>query len=78
MCYNVIDCLNNSKEELSVEQKRFLESVGQTFGHREDLNYEIALPRKNVDIKMPKNRTHAEKRVNYLKQCFMKRSQVLF
>ena len=42
MCYDVVDFLKNFKEELSVEQKRFLESAGQTIRHREDLRYEIA------------------------------------
>ena len=64
MCYDVVDFLKDFKEELSVEQKRFLESVGRTIRHREDLHYEIALSCRNADIKMPNNRTHAEKRVN--------------
>ena len=57
--FDVIDSLKNSKEELSMKQKRFLESIGKTIRHRADLRDEIALPRKNADIKMPNNRTHA-------------------
>ena len=51
-----MDFLNNSKEELSVYQQRFMTRVNETTKHLKDQHYEMALPIKNPQFKFPNNK----------------------
>ncbi|XP_072171981.1 uncharacterized protein [Diadema setosum] len=62
------ELLSNDKEEISVEDEKFLRDVGKTIRLR-DQHYEIGLPfRREIDL--PNNRPLAEQRLEHLKRKF--------
>ena len=72
LCTDIMDSLVNVKEELSVDQRRFVESVTETTKLLENQHYEIGLPVKNPNLKLPNNRVQALQRASYLKKKFQK------
>ncbi|XP_071493377.1 uncharacterized protein [Diadema antillarum] len=64
------ELLSNDKEEISVEDEKFLRDVGKTIRLR-DQHYEIGLPfRREIDL--PNNRPLAEQRLEHLKRKFQR------
>lgn len=61
----------DDQPEKSVEDKRFMESVSSTIKYT-DGHYEIGLPLRERDIKMPNNKARAEERAAHLKQKLKK------
>lgn len=66
----------NEKEEMSQEDRHFMESVQRTTVF-ENGHYSIGLPFRNEDVKMPNNRSVAEQRITCLLRKF-KRSPEFF
>ena len=70
LCYDVMDSTINPKKELSVEQARFLDSVSSSIQHLSNDHYEIDLPIRNENLRMPQNKELAVQRAMYLKRRF--------
>ena len=61
---------NNDIQAYSMDDKRFLAKVKEGIVHCEDWHYEIPLPFKQPNLKLPNNRCVALRRLNQLKRRF--------
>ena len=61
---------NNDIQAYSMDDKRFLAKVKEDIVHCEDWHYEIPLPFKKPNLKLPNNRCVALRRLNQLKRRF--------
>jgi hypothetical protein len=61
---------NNDIQAYSMDDKRFLAKVKERIVHCEDWHYEIPLPFKQPNLKLPNNRCVALRRLNQLKGRF--------
>ena len=66
----------DDQPEKSVEDQRFMDSVTSTIQYS-DGHYEIGLPLKNPNMRMPNNKVQAEQRAAHLKQK-LKKNQAFF
>ena len=57
---------------LSVEDRTFLEILNKGIHQREDGHYEMPLPLRSLDVKLPNNRSQALRRLSQLKARFQK------
>jgi hypothetical protein len=64
----------DDQPEKSVEDKQFLAAVSSTIKYNNG-HYEIGLPLKNPDVKMPNNKVRAEERAEHLKRKLKKDPQ---
>ena len=69
-----LDFNERKKEEqpLSYEDKLFIKKVRKGIHQREDGRYEIPLPFKDDNVKLPNNKSQALNRLSKLKQRFLK------
>ncbi|XP_077974180.1 uncharacterized protein LOC120329794 [Styela clava] len=72
MCTEVVDSIQNEKSEFSPNQEIFMERVNKSIHLTTDGHYEIDLPFKNPNVILPKNKSHAEQRLEYLRRRFLK------
>ena len=70
-----MDSLINFKEELSVDQQRFMMAVTNSTRSLEDQHYEIGLPIKNPNLMLPNNIAQALQRASYLKKKLQKNDE---
>ena len=75
LCTNIMDSLVNVKEELLVDQQRFMIVINNSTTSLEDQHYEIGLPIKNPNLTIPKNRVQALQRASYLKKKLQKNDE---
>ena len=61
-------------EEISTEDMKFLKIL-ETGTKKNGNHYEVSLPFKGTDVKLPNNRNQAVRRINQLKQRFQKDSK---
>ena len=61
---------NTGDQALSQEDRRFLARVTENIRHREDGHYEMPLPLKDPNTKLPNNRDVALHRLKQLKRRF--------
>ena len=61
---------NIGDQALSQEDRRFLARVKESIRHRDDSHYEMPLPFKDPNTKLPNNRMMALHRLNHLKRRF--------
>jgi hypothetical protein len=61
---------NSDIQAYSMDDKRFLAKVKEGIVHCEDWHYEIRLPYKQPNLKLPNNRCVALRRLNQLKRRF--------
>jgi hypothetical protein len=66
---------NNDIQAYSMDDKRFLATVKEGIVHCEDGHYEIPLPFKQPNLKLPNNRCVALRRLNQLKRRFERDKQ---
>ena len=55
LCSDIMDSLINVKEELSVDQQRFMTTVTNSTRSLKDQHYEIGLPIKNPNLMLSNN-----------------------
>nr|XP_039269991.1 uncharacterized protein LOC120344746 [Styela clava] len=72
MCTEVVDSIQNEKPEFSPNQEIFMKRVNKSIHLTTDGHYEIDLPFKNPNVILPKNKSHAEQRLEYLRRRFLK------
>nr|XP_039261216.1 uncharacterized protein LOC120337486 [Styela clava] len=72
MCTEVVDSIQNEKPEFSPNREIFMERVNKSIHLTTDGHYEIDLPFKNPNVILPKNKSHAEQRLEYLRRRFLK------
>ena len=75
LCTDIMDSLINVKEELSVDQQRFMTAVTNSTRSLEDQHYEIGLPIKNSNLILPNNRVQALQRASHLKKKLQKNDE---
>ena len=61
---------NKNSSTLTVEDRTFLEILGKGIHQREDGRYEMPLPLRSLDVKLPNNRSQALRRQSQLKAQF--------
>ena len=71
LCTDVVDTVHNTNS-LSREQHWFMEMVKTSVRHLKNNHYEIALPLRNRNLRLPVNKSLAEQRACYLKRKFLK------
>lgn len=72
LCADVVDSLHNDKQEYSHEQNLFMSKVKSSIKHLENGHYQISLPIKSENIKLPDNKSQALQRLHHLKGKFVK------
>ena len=70
LCTDIMDSLVNGKEEMSVDQQRFMKAVNESTKQLEDHHYEIGLPIKYPNLKLQNNRVQALQRASHLRKKF--------
>ena len=75
LCTDTMDSLINVKEELSVDQQRFMTAVTNSTRSLEDQHNKMWLPIKNSNLKLPNNRVQALERASYLKKKLQKNDE---
>ncbi|XP_071491991.1 uncharacterized protein [Diadema antillarum] len=69
--------MSGGQEPLSVEDRRFLQRMEEGIKKRDDGHYEMPLPFKSEDVRLPHNRQMAVKRWNQLNARFRKNPKFL-
>ena len=70
-----MDSLINVKEELSVDEQRFMTAVTNSTRSLEDQHYEIGFPIKNLNLMLSNNSGQVLQRVSYLKKRLQKNDE---
>ena len=73
LCSDLIDSVHD-KNSVSRDQARFIDLVSDSIRHCDNSHYEIALPLRNIQL--PYNRSAAERRIQFLKQRFIKNEEL--
>ena len=71
LCTDIVDTVHNTNL-LPREQHRFMEMVKTSVRHLENNHYEIALPLRNRNLRLPANKSLAKQRACYPKRNFLK------
>lgn len=61
---------NENKQSLSQEDRQFLKIVNEGIHHRDDGHYEMPLPLKDPNVRLPNNREMAVRQLRHLKRRF--------
>ena len=75
LCTDIMDSLIDVKEELSVDQQRFMTAVTNSTRSLKDQHYVMGLPIKNPNLMLPNNRVQALQRASYLKKKLQKNNE---
>ena len=75
LCSDLIDSVHD-KNSLSCDQARFIDLVSKSIRYCDNSHYEIALPLRNQQLQLPYNRSAAERRMQSLKQRFIKNAEL--
>lgn len=72
LCTDFVDSIKFGKQELSIDQRRFLDGVKSSISLKENKHYEVPLPVRDRSLEMPDNKQQAVQRLNFLKSRFLK------
>ena len=75
LCSDLIDSVQN-KNSLSRDQARFIDLVSDSIRYCDNSHYEISLSLRNRQLQLPYNRLAAERRIQFLKQRFIKNAEL--